>query len=171
MADSTDHTCAEYRNLLNQAARKYSENRKYIKKLKKQNSGCVDSLMRELHDEVFSRIDCLKCSNCCRGTGPLLRERDITRLSRTLKMKPGVFSETYLRIDEEGDYIFKALPCPFILEDNFCMVYADRPGACRDYPHSDTMSLKKYSPQMLENTRICPALYLIFEEMKVKLPL
>jgi len=171
MAEITDHTCPEYRNILNQAARKYSENRTFIKKLKKVKSGIVDQMMRDLHDSVFLQIDCLKCSNCCRGTGPLLRERDITRLSRHFKMKPGVFSETYLKIDEDGDAVFKQLPCPFILDDNFCVVYTERPGACRDYPHSDTISLKKYSAQMLENTRICPALFLIFEEMKKQMPL
>jgi len=171
MAVITDHTCLEYRNLLNQAAQKYKENRIYINKLKKIKSGIVDPLIREFHNSVFKQIDCLKCSNCCRGTGPLLRERDITRLSRKLKLKPGVFTYSYLEIDEDGDYIFNTHPCPFILESNICMVYPERPGACRDYPHSDRISLKKYSSQMLENTRICPALYIIFEEMKKKLPL
>lgn len=171
MAKITDNTCAEYRVLLDRAARKHKENRQYFKKLKKQKSGMVDPLMRRLHDDVFEKIDCLLCSNCCRGTGPLIRERDISRLSKSLKIKPGNFTETYLRTDEEGDYVFSSMPCPFILDDNCCMVYSDRPGACRDYPHTDCISFKKYSSQMLENTRICPAVFLIFEKMKEELPL
>lgn len=171
MAKRSDKTCAEYRDILNTAGLKHKENRQYFKKLKKKKSGLVDPLMRRFHDEVFQKIDCLHCSNCCRGTGPLIRERDITRLSKSLKMKPGVFTETYLRTDEEGDYVFSAMPCPFILEDNCCMVYSERPGACRDFPHSDCISFKKYSSQMLENTRICPAVFLVFEKMKKELPL
>ncbi len=167
----SDKTCPEYREILTRAVQKTKENRQYFKKLKKMKSGEVDTLMFRLHTEVFEEIDCLKCSNCCRGTGPLLRERDISRLSRTLRMKPGQFTSQYLRMDEEGDYVFQSMPCPFILEDNCCMVYEDRPGACRDYPHSDCISFKKYSSQMLANTKICPALFLLFEKMKKVIPL
>ncbi len=168
---ASDSTCPEYREILTRAVQKTKENRQYFKKLKKMKSGDVDPLMFRLHSEVFEEIDCLKCSNCCRGTGPLLRERDISRLSKSLRMKPGAFTSRYLRIDEDGDYVFQSMPCPFILEDNCCMVYEDRPGACRDYPHSDCISFKKYSAQMLANTKICPALFLLFEKMKKVIPL
>ncbi|MDA3957693.1 YkgJ family cysteine cluster protein [Oceanispirochaeta sp.] len=161
----------EYKSILDRASQKYKENQDYFKKLKKVKSGVVDPPMRHLHFEVFKEIDCLKCSNCCRGTGPLLRERDINRLSRSLKMRPGSFTETYLKVDEEADYIFKNMPCPFIQNDNLCMVYQERPDACRNFPHTDGMSFKKYSSQMLENTRICPAVYLRFERMKKEIPL
>jgi len=73
-------------------------------------------------------------------------------------------------VDEEGDSVFKDLPCPFLGEDNYCAVYEDRPGACRDYPHTDCISFRKYVPQMLENTRICPGVFLIFEEIKKRIP-
>ena len=161
----------EYREILNRARRERKDFKAYFAKLKKLKPGRVDPLMRELHDEVFEEIDCLACSNCCRGTGPLLKERDISRLSKALSMKPGVFVETYLRIDEDGDYVFQTMPCPFILEDNMCMVYPERPWACRDYPHTDSISFKKYSSQMLENTTICPAVALIFRAMRERLPL
>jgi len=171
MARVSEKTCDEYRDIIDRAYLKHKENRLYFKKLKKQKSGLVDQLMRRFHEEVFEEIDCLLCSNCCRGTGPLIKERDISRLSRSMKMKPGKFTETYLKIDEDGDYVFNRMPCPFILDDNFCMVYQDRPAACREYPHTDCISFKKYSPQMLENTRICPAVFLVFEKMKEALPL
>ncbi|OQY32637.1 MAG: zinc/iron-chelating domain-containing protein [Spirochaetaceae bacterium 4572_59] len=161
---------SEYQKLLEQAKTRYKENRKYFQKLKKMKAGKVDPIMASLHDEVFMEIDCLKCANCCRGTGPLLRERDISRLSKALRMRPGVFTEQYLQIDEDEDYIFKAMPCPFLEIDNYCSVYENRPGACRDYPHSNCISFKKYSSQMLENTRICPAVFLIFEKMKALIP-
>ena len=96
MAKGCDKTCAEYRDILDTAGRKHKENRQYFKKLKEQKSGLVDPLMRRFHDEVFQKIDCLQCSNCCRGTGPLIRERDITRLSKSLKIKPGVIRPEHM---------------------------------------------------------------------------
>jgi len=161
----------EYRKILELAGIRYRENKKYFQKLKKQKPGVVDPLMKRLHDQVFLDIDCLQCANCCQGTGPLLRERDISRLAKSLRMKPGDFTETYLRIDEEEDYIFRSMPCPFLGGDNYCSVYENRPGACRDYPHTDNMSFRRYTAQMLENTRICPGVFLVFEKMKEALPL
>ena len=106
----------DYEKILEQARNRYGENKKYFQKLKKLKSGQLDPLMRELHEQVFQEIDCLKCANCCRGTGPLLRERDIARLARTLRMKPGDFTGEYLKIDEDQDYVFQSLPCPFLRE-------------------------------------------------------
>ncbi len=160
----------EYEKLLEQAKNRYKENKRYFQKLKKMKSGQVDTLMQDLHEQVFQELDCLKCANCCHGTGPLLRERDITRLSRALKIKPGDFVQSYLKVDEEEDFVFNALPCPFLCPDNYCSVYENRPGACWDFPHTDNMSFKKYTVQMLQNTLICPAVSLIFEKMKEEIP-
>ena len=161
---------SEYQKLLSQAKTRYKENKKYFQKLKKMKPGKIDPVIAQLHDDVFLEIDCLSCANCCSGTGPLLRERDISRLAKALRMKPGDFTNSYLKIDEDEDYIFQSMPCPFLGTDNYCSVYESRPGACRDYPHTDRMSFKKYTPQMLENTLICPAVYLIFEKMKELIP-
>ena len=60
-----------YREILNRARRERKEFKAYFARLKKLKPGRVDPLMKELHDEVFEEIDCLQCSNCCRGTGPL----------------------------------------------------------------------------------------------------
>ena len=53
-----------------EAKTRYRENKKYFQKLKKMKPGQVDPIMTRLHYEVFSKIDCLRCANCCRGTGP-----------------------------------------------------------------------------------------------------
>lgn len=160
----------KYRILLKSAAARYRENKKYFRKLKKMKPGQVDPLMMLIHNEVSQEIDCRDCANCCSITGPLLRERDISRLAKALRMKPGTFTETYLTIDEEEDYVFRCLPCPFLGRDRHCTVYENRPGACRDYPHTDRLSFRKYAAQMLENTRICPVVYLVFERMREKIP-
>lgn len=156
----------KYQTLLNRAKSRFCETKKLFKTLKKIKSQELDQLFETGHFRFSEEINCLDCANCCRGTGPLMKDRDINRLSKTLRMKPGRFIDTYLLRDEEGDLIFRELPCPFIDSNNLCIVYEDRPAACRDYPHTDRHNIKKYLKPTLENYRICPIVYLTIEEIK-----
>ena len=156
----------QYRTLLNTARGRYSETKKFFKLLKKVKSARLDQLFEANHIRFSEEINCLNCANCCRGTGPLLKNRDISRLSKSLRMKPRLFIETYLQTDEEGDMIFRELPCPFVDDKNLCIVYEDRPVACRDYPHTDRHNIKKYLKPTLENYKICPIVFLSIEELK-----
>ena len=131
--------------------------KKRINKLKKINPRMLDKWFHEAHDDAFSRIDCLECGNCCRTTGPLLTDKDIQRLAAHLGMKDVEFSDRYVRVDEDGDQIFKSMPCPFLGEDNYCSVYDSRPKACRDYPHTDRVKQHQLLDLHLKNIMICPA--------------
>ena len=126
----------------------------------------VLNLLPDLHEEAFSRIDCLQCANCCTTTGPLLKNKDIENLASHLKSRPADFTEKYLRIDEDNDYVFKKLPCPFLKEDNYCSVYSARPGACRDFPHTHQRDIKQKLGITYHNTMICPAVALVVEDLK-----
>lgn len=84
-------------------------------------------------------------------------------------MKPGDFIDTYLRLDEENDYVLQQVPCPFLGDDNYCGIYDQRPKACREYPHTDRKDFYKISSLTIKNTSICPAAYNIVEEMKKRL--
>ncbi len=121
----------------------------------------TDFHFHEEHDRVFEEIDCLKCANCCKTTGPLFLNKDIDRLANHLKMKSSKFVTTYLRIDEDGDYVLKSTPCPFLGEDNYCSVYENRPKACREYPHTDRRNMQEIADLTYENTLMCPAAYAI----------
>jgi uncharacterized protein len=125
----------------------------------------LDQTFHDLHHEAFSRINCLECANCCRGLGPRLVKTDIERVSSFLKMKSNAFIETYLHLDEDHDYVFKSMPCPFLLDDNHCMVYDVRPRACREYPHTDQKNIKSILSVCLKNTQTCPAVFRIFEQL------
>jgi Fe-S-cluster containining protein len=155
-----------YSSMLKSAEAEFSNTKKFFQKLKKVKTGELDVLFEKFHIRFSEEIDCLLCANCCKGTGPLLKDRDISRLSKSLQMKPNKFIDTYLKTDEEGDLIFKDLPCPFIDDNNYCFVYEDRPAACREYPHTDRRNIKKYLKPTLENYRICPIVYLVVEELK-----
>lgn len=158
------------KKLPGKAAEKRKENRQFFQKLRKRPPKNLDALTRELHEEEFRRTDCMDCANCCKTTGPLFTPQDITRISGHLKMKPGAFAEQYLRRDEDGDDVLKTLPCPFLLDDNACMIYEVRPKACREYPHTDRRKLHQIGALTVRNTAICPAAFRIVEAMKERLP-
>lgn len=126
----------------------------------------LDHHMVELHEEVFSETDCLQCANCCKTAGPLLLSTDIERISRHLRLKASVFTDTYLRKDEDGDWVMRQLPCPFLGEDNRCQIYDIRPKACREYPHTDRRKFYQIRDLTLKNVAICPAAYRIVERLR-----
>jgi len=137
-----------------------------IKKLKKLKPRQIDRLFHSLHEDAFSEIDCLDCANCCRGLGPRITSSDISRLSAFLKTKEADLMQKYITIDEDGDYVFRDSPCPFLMEDNYCSVYASRPKACREYPHTNQKNIKSILTTCQENTQTCPAVYYIFQEIQ-----
>lgn len=153
----------DYIRKIEQARLQRKENKLFFEKLKKRKPSDLDQVTNELHDKAFEQIDCLKCANCCRTTGPLLRGKDIDQLAAHFKIRPAIFTEKYLRIDEDGDYVFKAMPCPFLGNDNYCSVYQQRPGACRDYPHTQQRDIRQKLNITLENTMICPAVAEVVE--------
>jgi|TARA_B110000914_G_C15507038_1_gene468787 Fe-S-cluster containining protein len=148
---------------------KRKENTKFFKRLKTINSKKLDKSIHNIHEKVFSCTDCLKCANCCTTTGPLFTDRDITRISRHLKIKPSDFTHKYLKIDEDFDYILKKVPCEFLLKDNSCSIYDVRPKACREYPHTDRIKQHQILEITQKNIEICPAVYNIIEDLKKEL--
>ena len=125
----------------------------------------IDQIINDLHTEIFEEIDCLQCGNCCRTTGPMVLSKDIQRLSKRLKCTEKHFTETYLRMDEDGDFVFKSMPCPFLGADNHCAVYEDRPKACRAFPHTDQKGQIKIFDLTRKNARICPAVSRILQHL------
>jgi Fe-S-cluster containining protein len=139
--------------------------KKKLDALKKQKDGVVDTAINNLHETVFACTDCLKCANCCKTTGPLFLPKDIERIAKHLKLKPGVFVEKYLKIDEDNDYVLKAVPCAFLGSDNYCSIYEVRPKACASYPHTDMRNQKTLLTLLLKNTEICPAAFEIVTKL------
>lgn len=135
-------------------------------KLKKKKPKNLDEIIHNFHHEIWEDIDCLSCANCCKRLGPRLTNLDIERISKSLKMKTNELIDQYLKIDEDGDYVFKSMPCPFLLPDNYCLVYEARPKACREYPHTDRKKMIQILNETRKNTFTCPAVYLLVEKLK-----
>lgn len=153
---------AEYKSLLDLLNKKPKTVKRVSDTLRKMRKGEADKIMHTLHEEAFETIDCLQCANCCTTTGPLLTSNDIDRIAKHLGLKPIHFIEQYLHIDEDGDYVFKSMPCPFLGADNYCTIYEQRPKACREYPHTDRANQQGILSLTRKNTKICPAVANIF---------
>ncbi|PLX12127.1 MAG: zinc/iron-chelating domain-containing protein [Marinilabiliales bacterium] len=142
------------------------ETKAFFSKLKSRKPKNLDKIIQDLHYEVFEEIDCLDCANCCKSICPTLYDKDVDRLAKFFKIKPSQFVDEYLYIDEEGDYVFRDTPCPFLLSDNYCMAYESRPKACREYPHLDRKRFYQILNLTLKNTEVCPAVYDAVEKLK-----
>jgi Fe-S-cluster containining protein len=148
------------------------ETRKYFAKLRKKTPKRLDILMQELHDDEFTKTDCLTCANCCKTTSPIFTDKDISRISKYLRIKERQFIDTYLQRDEDDFMVLQEAPCTFLDEtDNTCFIYDVRPKACSEYPHTNRKKFIQLTSLTLKNTEVCPAVFNIVEELKKKLPL
>ncbi|WP_372769954.1 YkgJ family cysteine cluster protein [Lutibacter sp.] len=154
------------------AKEKYLETKKYFEKMKKRTPKNLDVVMQELHNKEFKKTDCLTCGNCCKTTSPIFTEKDISRISKYLRIKEAMFISQYLERDKDDFYVLITAPCSFLdLNDNMCTIYDVRPKACNEYPHTNRRKFIQLTSLTLKNTEVCPAVYNIVEELKRKLPL
>lgn len=147
-------------------SRKQKENERFFRKLKSRMPVGIDQEVNRLHDEVFSVTDCRTCANCCKTTSPVFKDRDIVVLAGYFKMRPSHFTNRFLHVDEDGDYVLLSVPCPFLDTSGLCTVYDHRPRACRGYPHTDEPVFRKVLDITKKNTAVCPAVFTIIERLK-----
>ena len=145
--------------------RSKEQQKAYKRLLEKGNKNKMLKMLPDLHEEAFSKIDCLECANCCKNYSPRFKQPDIKRIAKVLRLKEGELVEKYLRLDEEGDYVVKSSPCPFLAADNTCNIYDDRPSDCARYPYTDEDVLLKRVTLTLKNATVCPATYVVLERL------
>jgi uncharacterized protein len=122
-----------------------------------------------LHEEAFEKVDCLQCAACCKNYSPRFKTPDVKRISKHLGMKESAFIETYLRVDEEGDFVVKTTPCPFLGTDNACSIYDVRPSDCARFPYTDEDVIIKRQSLTLKNASFCPITFYVLEKLEEKL--
>lgn len=141
-----------------------------FKRIKNKKPKNIDDLFHQAHQEVFdNEIDCLSCANCCKTTSPIWNETDIARVSKIFKLKPNDFKSQYLIQDDDFDWVFPAAPCPFLLPNNACQIYEERPKACREYPHTDRKNMMGILNLTEKNYKICPAVEKIMAKIERKI--
>ncbi len=148
------------------AQNKAKENKAFTSKLRKKKPKALDDSVLNAHHDAFEKIDCLECANCCKSISPIIIDRDIDRIAKHLKMKRSELIDQYFEIDEDEDYVFKETPCPFLMPDNYCMIYEVRPRACREYPHTDRRRFYQILNLTYRNSFVCPAVYEVLETLK-----
>ena len=152
-----------------QALLKQKEHKKFLESLRKKPPKNLDYTVQETHNEVFEKIDCLQCANCCKTTGPLFTPKDVERIAKHLKMKVADFEDKFLRTDEDQDQVLQDLPCWFLNEDNSCSIYDIRPKACREFPHTDRKKIYQINNLTIQNTVVCPAAFEFVERLQKNL--
>lgn len=139
--------------------------KQYGQFIKRADKNKVLRQLPALHEEAFEKIDCLQCANCCKGYSPRFKTPDIKRISRHLRLKESEFIDQYLKLDEEGDYVTRSAPCPFLGSDNYCSIYEVRPSDCARFPYTNEDVLLKRPQLSLKNSTFCPAVYYVFERL------
>lgn len=157
------------KDLLDNWEKKAAERLKlYRQFLQRADKNRVLRILPELHEEAVSRINCLECANCCKNYSPRFKTPDIRRISRHLGMRESVFIDTYLRVDDDGDFVVKSSPCPFLGADNHCSIYEERPSDCRRFPYTDEDVLLKRPKLTEKNASFCPITYFVLERLLEK---
>jgi len=137
----------------------------YARLLQRGNKNQILKRLPELHEEAFSQIDCLNCAACCKNYSPRFKTPDIKRISKHLKMKESELIDTYLKLDEESDFVVKQTPCPFLGGDNRCTIYEVRPSDCRRFPYTGEDVIVNRPKITLKNASFCPAVFYVMEEL------
>ncbi len=142
-----------------------NEQKKYKQFLQRADRADVIKELPNLHEQAFATINCLECAACCKNYSPRFKTPDIKRIARYLKLKEGVFIEKYLSLDNEGDYVVKCLPCPFLNTDNTCSIYSVRPSDCSRFPYTNEDVFLKRKHITLKNVTFCPAAKFVLDKL------
>ncbi len=153
-------------HLLYNWEKKSKEHKKqYQQFLKRADKNKVLKQLPQLTDEAYENVNCLRCANCCKNYSPRFKTPDVKRIAKKLSMKESAFIETYLRVDEDGDFVVKTSPCPFLNTDNTCSIYEFRPSDCARFPYTDEDVIIKRQALTLKNSEFCPITYYVLEKL------
>ena len=157
-------------DILHNWQKKSKEHQKKHKSfLERADKNKVLKLLPQFHEEAFEKVDCLQCAACCKNYSPRFKTPDVKRISKYLNLRESEFIERYLVVDEEGDFVVKSSPCPFLGSDNFCSVYEVRPSDCARFPYTDEDVIIKRQKLTLKNASFCPITYYVLEKLSQQL--
>jgi Fe-S-cluster containining protein len=165
MAQSLSHQIRSYRPLF----RKHrSSLRRFLTRLSKNKPRGLDARIRSLEPEVWKKVDCLSCANCCKTMTPTYTPADQRRIAGYLGMTVGAFQKKYLQRERGGDrdWMNKSTPCPFLnRSDNKCRIYSVRPADCAGFPHLGKR-FEVYGHVHHQNVDLCPATFELVSRLK-----
>ncbi len=140
--------------------------RAYLKHQLPISNSELDAMVVGTTRDVWSKIDCLACGNCCRTLQVIVDDSDIARLSARLTSSAREFHSRFVATAPDGVKFFSRSPCPFLGDDNACSVYEDRPQSCRDFPYLLDPGFRRRSIATLENVSTCPIVFNVWQSLK-----
>lgn len=139
----------------------------YRQFLQRANKNKVLKQLPDIHEEAVEKVDCLQCAACCKNYSPRFKTPDIKRISKHLRLRESDFIERFLRVDEDGDFVVKSAPCPFLGANNYCSIYEERPSDCARFPYTDEDVLLKRQSLTLKNATFCPIVAHVLDRLMV----
>ena len=128
----------------------------------------LNAVVQQATQEVWARIDCRTCANCCKTRHPVFSRAEVQRIADYLGMTPAELRARYLETDQEAaKYTTRELPCPF-LQGNLCSIYDVRPSVCAGYPHLHR-NFRNRLWQTIDNAETCPIVFNVLERLKRRL--
>jgi Fe-S-cluster containining protein len=165
----------DYKNIGKLAEKKDDENWEFRCFLKAADIETeeLDAIVHKLYKKVADQINCRECGICCRVALPVLKTKDITKLSNHLSLSADELKKQYLVKDErEGGFVFPNTPCPFFndnKEECACSVYSARPDDCCSYPHLHKKNFSSRLIGIVNNCHVCPIVYNVYELLKIEI--
>lgn len=147
--------------------KKRGENERFRRHLKSRDHS--DRILRKLAERVEDAIDCTTCANCCRVATVKLSERDIERLSGSMRLKRSQFLKEYTTETADEGLVLRRTEagCTF-LDGNTCLIYEDRPDICQRFPHMvrGEGSILSRMWEFADRACYCPIVYNSLEAFK-----
>ncbi len=136
------------------AKEKQAENISFQAYLKVQDSKKIDKIVHRLYEEVESQIDCRDCGNCCQNLRPIASHKELSQFIAEENIESLMYAESIQCMHHK---------------DKVCTDYLNRPEECRLFPYldEDYFITKTYSA--IQNYRICPHVYNVYEGLKTEL--
>jgi uncharacterized protein len=148
------------------AARKKKSLAAFLDKLDKIVPEEMPELVEKAEAEVWKKVNCMECANCCKTMTPTFTKTDVSRISAHLGMAPKEFRERWLLKEEDsGDWVNKLQPCQFLV-DNKCSIYDVRPADCAEFPHHNKKPFDLYNDTFKNNLIHCPATLILVDKLK-----
>jgi Fe-S-cluster containining protein len=151
--------------------KRYEEKRKslrrFITRTENNPPQNLEDLAGQKDKEVWKKVNCLSCANCCKVMSPTYTFGDIKRIAAHLGIRPKDFKEKWLYRDKRGnDWMNKSRPCQFLdLKSNMCSIYEVRPADCSGFPHLIKKPITDYMHVHKQNIEYCPATMLFVEKL------
>ncbi len=139
---------------------------KKLRLLSKRNIPGIERQIHAWHEEVFGGIDCTACGLCCRNMGPIFRNTDVKHVCAAIGADPKRFHADYLQQDPDGvGFMLRELPCPFQNADNTCSIYDVRTLSCVNFPHTNSVNIRRKLGGLALDSLYCPAAFMICEKI------